>query len=55
MVLQMGWAWRFCKRGFLDVAIENVSETWREIVTFLQPYIFAKWTVSDGRESILSV
>ena len=32
-----------------------VSETGREIVTFLQPYIFMKWTTSNHRESILSV
>ena len=32
-----------------------VGETRREIVTFLQPYIFAKRTASDSRESILSV
>ena len=34
----------------------KVSETRGEIVTVLWPYFFfAKWTASDGRESILSV
>ena len=45
----------FIKRGYLDEAIENVFETRREIVTLSRPYIFAKRTASNGRESILSV
>ena len=33
----------------------EVSETCREIVTLLRPYIFAKRTAIDSRKSILSV
>ena len=45
----------FTKGVCLAPLLLLVSETGREIVTFLQPYIFAKQTTSDGRQSILSV
>ena len=48
--------WRgFTKRVSVVPLLLLVSETGREIVTFLGPYIFTKQTTSDGHESILSV